>query len=1716
MSVDILDRVYDAYAGELGQQFMRDTQRRIHWMCEAARGTSVLDVGCSQGLIPILLGREGKTVVGIDSSAHAIRDAEQRLTSEPLSVRKRVAFIEGDFTNHAFDGLKFDCLIMGEVLEHLLRPERFLEVAARMLAVGERLVVTVPFGINDHFDHKHTFYLAEPYRLLSEHFDIVDVTLLGKWLGLVGVRRADDTTRTHTGWSHDQIAALEAAFQRIERELVDDVTALRIKLDDANAKYRSSTEEAARLKREISHHEHERKLAEKQRQQLQLETPKGDKEDVPPSSLEQERGLRHERELLLARLEERLEHAGQIRKLELKDRDAELVRVNAVRAELQATLQEHQLRLRHQEEQALRVTEQQRAEVAHLLAQQDELTRRADTAEQATARVERMLDAQTSAHRTETARLYEALEATQRQNVELANALQRAQDSAGALEADLKATREGLELSENSRQKLIAEQSVLELKAERSSQRAHDTARERDATLQENAQYQRALGQQKRDFERTLEDQRALQRAAEAKAEQLKSELETSRRNERRASVQLDAERRERATAERRAVQTKNTLSFQLGYELIHGFKSKSALVALPKNLWQLQQEALRRRREKHAKHQVPLRPIAKSGEQPVGAAKPTVPPTSANQANQALKAQRDGEAAPKPPLELSQLRVACVHDEFTFKSFAPECNLLQLTPSNWQDELEAFQPQLLFIESAWRGKNELWSRKIAHCGQELLGIVEWCRNKRVPTAFWNKEDPVHYRTFLNTAKLFDFVFTTDIDCVARYKRALGHDRVHLLPFAVQPKAHNPIEKYERKDAIAFAGAYYARYPERQADLASFVENFGYAPRLEIFDRNHGKSDPDYQFPERYREHIVGTLAFEEIDKAYKGYRYALNLNSIKASQSMFARRVFELLASNTVTVSNFSRGVRLMFGDLVVTTDRGERALAQLQQLANDPSHSRRLRLAGLRKVLSEHTYAQRLHFIAAKVWDQALPSDLPRVTVLARVTNARDLDNVLASYTRQNYEQKRLLIVGPRALDLSQVVVPGRIDCLTLEAAQRLNLGEVAADATHVATIASLDHYGKNYLLDLALATRYSPAKVIGKSARFRQASPGQVTLLNDGAQYRTTKTIPIRAALARRDALPNLNLAVWLETLEERAFDEASGFAIDEFNYCENGAELGPERASSIDDLELDSGLPIERFLRAAAGPVDVQTSSGLHQPQVDVARLSSLFKPGAGKPIALMLEGEHLVVQSSLADETHEYLYAREAWAPAVLGLPESGKLHFEATPGLNIQLAVLFLDAKKQRLGHKLCQPGANEIIKLPVGATQVQLALRIYGAGSAKVSAVLLDHVRDTPDVLLGRGDYLLITNRYPSDQDLYRNGFVHRRVLEYRRHGAKVDVFRVGSSDKLAYYEFDGVDVISGGIAALEALLRSNRYKAILVHFLEPRTWQALLPKLGQTPVLIWAHGAEIQAWHRREAHYGTQAALEAAKADSEPRNDFWRGVIQDLPTGSKLIFVSRQFATEVLGDLGVQLPADLYEIIHNVIDTRLFEYRPKSAEQRLKVLSIRPYTSRIYGNDLAVSAILALAERPYFDQLDFHLVGDGPLFDETVAPLRGLANVRIDRRFLSQREIAELHKHYGVFLCPSRGDTQGVSRDEAMSSGLVPITNSAGAIPEFVDHECGILAEREDALGLAAGIALLYEDPALFLELSLRAAQRVRRQSGPDQTTAREMSLIVGAVRE
>ena len=163
-------------------------------------------------------------------------------------------------------------------------------------------------------------------------------------------------------------------------------------------------------------------------------------------------------------------------------------------------------------------------------------------------------------------------------------------------------------------------------------------------------------------------------------------------------------------------------------------------------------------------------------------------------------------------------------------------------------------------------------------------------------------------------------------------------------------------------------------------------------------------------------------------------------------------------------------------------------------------------------------------------------------------------------------------------------------------------------------------------------------------------------------------------------------------------------------------------------------------------------------------------------------------------------------------------------------------------------------------------------------------------------------------------------------------------------------------------------------------------------------------------------------------------------------------------------------------------------------------------------YANDLTVKAILELSKSKHFKDMEITIVGDGRLFDETLQPLEKFSNVTINRGFLSHKEISSLHKQFGVFITPTRMDSQGVSRDEAMSSGLVPITTDITAIPEFVDSESGILTPPEDYKAMSKGILELYNNPDKFIQMSRNAAKRVRKQTDSKLIIDAELKLIKG----
>ena len=223
-----MDRIDDAYNGLMGEDFMRKTRERLHWICSKVNGENVMDVGCSQGTLARLLASLGKSVLGIDINKEAISYAEARLGETEATSRERVQFVAVNFMDYKTTN-RFDTVVMGEILEHLPAPEAFVKKAWTHLSPGGTLVVTVPFGINDDPDHRQTFYWSWMRELIAPLFDIVNIELFGKWIGVVGTKR-DRKAPVEKSISLSAVKELEKAFYAIERPLVNDVKAHGLKM----------------------------------------------------------------------------------------------------------------------------------------------------------------------------------------------------------------------------------------------------------------------------------------------------------------------------------------------------------------------------------------------------------------------------------------------------------------------------------------------------------------------------------------------------------------------------------------------------------------------------------------------------------------------------------------------------------------------------------------------------------------------------------------------------------------------------------------------------------------------------------------------------------------------------------------------------------------------------------------------------------------------------------------------------------------------------------------------------------------------------------------------------------------------------------------------------------------------------------------------------------------------------------------------------------------------------------------------------------------------------------------------------------------------------------------------------------------------------------------------------------------------------------------------
>ena len=393
-----------------------------------------------------------------------------------------------------------------------------------------------------------------------------------------------------------------------------------------------------------------------------------------------------------------------------------------------------------------------------------------------------------------------------------------------------------------------------------------------------------------------------------------------------------------------------------------------------------------------------------------------------------------------------------------------------------------------------------------------------------------------------------------------------------------------------------------------------------------------------------------------------------------------------------------------------------------------------------------------------------------------------------------------------------------------------------------------------------------------------------------------------------------------------------------------------------------------------------------------------------------------------------------------------------------------------------------------------------------------KIEITCTDAPEYTFNKYLGSKNILLITPLYPSMDNLYACGFVHSRVKEYQKSGLNVDVACINDSNVMSHYQIEDVDVYKADYSQMRSIIMSKRYDAILVHFFDEKYAYYLdTSYIEDIPIIFWNHGADILYWDSKEfytPYFENEYEIPyELKVKYNLRDKYIDKFLKK--DNIKWVFVSESEKKRVEELHKKEFKNSI--VINNVIDENVFKYVPKKPELRKKIFMIRRFDNyKKYAIDIAVLTILELSRRPFFQDLEFYICGEGDYYDELVEPIRKFENVKLIKKFLTHNQVAELHKECGIGLFPTRQDTQGVSALEAASSGLAVVTSDLDVIHEFFDESLNTICPVEDVKAYADTIERLYYNPDEYAVVSEKMSLYTRNKCNINNTVKKEIEYI------
>ncbi len=341
----------------------------------------------------------------------------------------------------------------------------------------------------------------------------------------------------------------------------------------------------------------------------------------------------------------------------------------------------------------------------------------------------------------------------------------------------------------------------------------------------------------------------------------------------------------------------------------------------------------------------------------------------------------------------------------------------------------------------------------------------------------------------------------------------------------------------------------------------------------------------------------------------------------------------------------------------------------------------------------------------------------------------------------------------------------------------------------------------------------------------------------------------------------------------------------------------------------------------------------------------------------------------------------------------------------------------------------------------------------------------------------------LIITPWYPTVDHIYAGVFV-REYAKAIQNRCNVIVLHCGIIDQSIPHWWATVKIheneLTDGLPSFRVLYRPSRNRIISFMRYNLSVYRAVvyLSKIYGKPDLIHAHvyisGCAALLTGRM---FGIPVII------SEHSTAFPRGLVTHLRLWlARFVFRSANVVLPVsnalkktLHNMGINAS---FQVIPNVVDTGLFQYRPLQSNSNgvLRLLTVSSLMKH-KGLDYLFQALTMIP----WENRDWILdvIGDGPEADhyfQMVKNLRISDNV-IFHGQMFKKDVAQMMQCADIFVLPSIVETFSVSSAEAKASGLPSLVTRCGGPEEFINERSGMVITPGNTEELASALTRMID---------------------------------------